>query len=90
MAVIERKRPLKQFRVVQAYGPYRKGDLIQPTGMYRDVLVRRGLIEEVKDGVETAALERVVSPQINRMVTLPGVSEVAENLVARAPRRRER
>lgn len=45
----DRKRPVKQFRVLHAYGPYVKGQLIQPTGMYRDVLVRRGLIEEVGD-----------------------------------------
>jgi len=59
---IERQRPVKQFRVVTAYGPYRKGDLIQPTGMYRDVLVRRGVIEEVKDPPQAAAPAMASAP----------------------------
>lgn len=89
MAVIERKRPVKQFRVKQAYGPYRKGDLIHPTGLYRDVLLNRGLIEEVKDERVVAALERVAAPDTNRMVTLPGGAEVVDQFATRARRRRE-
>ena len=69
--MIERKRPLKQFEVLQAFGPYRKGDTIQPTGCYRDVLVRRGLIKEVVEPVNG-------SPLVTRMV------EVAEETVNRA------
>lgn len=64
---IERKRPIKQFTVKVAHGPYRVGDKIQPTGMYRDVLLRRGLIEEVKD--EPAARE--ATPALDRMVPSP-------------------
>ncbi len=61
---VERKRPIKQYKVLIAYGPYRKGDKIQPTGMFRDVLIRRGLIEEVKD-------ERVAEPMMDRMMPQP-------------------
>lgn len=61
---VERKRPIKQFVVLQAYGPYRKGDKIQPTGMYRDALVRRGLIKEVVDEpvIEAPLADRMVPP----------------------------
>jgi hypothetical protein len=63
---VERVRPIKQFVVVMAYGPYRVGDKIQPTGMYRDVLVRRGLIREVKD--DPAPAPQAALPETNRMV----------------------
>lgn len=46
---VVRVRPLKQFRVVVAYGPYRVGDIIQPTGMYRSVLLARQIIVPVED-----------------------------------------
>lgn len=62
----ERKRPIKQFRVTQAFGPYVVGAVIQPTGIYRDTLQRRGLIEEVRD--EPLELH-AQQPQMNRMVT---------------------
>lgn len=72
-----RKRPVKQFRVKVAYGPYRVGDLIQPTGIFRDVLMRKGVIEEVKDEPVKAApapLNRMVDKVAdiaNRTITLP-------------------
>lgn len=68
---VERKRPIKMFRVLKAYGAYVKGSLIQPTGMYRDMLLRRGLIEEVKDPEPDRALH---SPT-DRMVRLPEKTE---------------
>lgn len=69
--MIERKRPIKQFRAKQAFGPYRKGDLCQPTGMYRDVLVRRGLIEEVLEVREQPpAMDRMVVAAQTREPTL--------------------
>lgn len=43
------RAPIKKFRVISAYGPYRKGDVIQPTGMYRDELLRRKVIELCAD-----------------------------------------
>jgi len=46
---VERVRPIKQFRAIVAFGPYSKGALLQPTGIYRETLVRRRFIEEVKD-----------------------------------------
>jgi hypothetical protein len=49
MAVVERNRPKKLFRAKIAFGPYSKGAVLQPTGIYRDTLLRKGFIEEVKD-----------------------------------------
>lgn len=70
---VERKRPIKQFRVIQAFGPYRKGDVVQPTGMYRDVLAKRGLIEEVQDA-PPAVVNRMLTPAIEpprKLISLP-------------------
>ncbi len=68
----ERKRPLKLFRVVKAYGPYRVGDRIQPTGIYRNQLLNLKVIEEVTDAVAAPALG-------NRMVDLVGDQPVLMN-----------
>lgn len=46
---IRRVRPLPQYRVLLAVGPYRKGDIIQPVGVYRDALLARKLIEKLPD-----------------------------------------
>jgi hypothetical protein len=63
---VERRRPVKMFEVIIAHGPYRVGDRIQPTGMYRDVLMRRGLIREVKDEPEVkvteSPMDRMIAP----------------------------
>lgn len=40
-------KELKKYRVKSAYGMYRKGDIIQPTGMLRDELIMSGRIELV-------------------------------------------
>ena len=37
-------KELQKYRVVRAYGPYRVGDIIQPTGMLRDELRACGRI----------------------------------------------
>jgi len=47
--MIKRLRPVKEFRVLKAYGPFLKDDVIQPTGIYRDRLLALGLIEEIKE-----------------------------------------
>ena len=74
MSVEPRSRPIKLFRVLAAYGPYVKGALIQPTGLYRDMLLRRGLIEEVKEAVV----------ETDRMVRGPAQGElVASGLLTR-------
>lgn len=65
---VARSRPLKQFVVIVAHGPYRVGDKIQPTGMYRDVLVKRGLIKEVVDAPDRRAGELFLT---DRMVQRP-------------------
>lgn len=41
--------PQKFFRVKVAFGCYVVGHVFQPTGIYRDVLINRGIIEEVPD-----------------------------------------
>lgn len=46
---VKRTRPIKMFEVIVAHGPYRKGDKIQPTGLYRDALLRQGVIREAQD-----------------------------------------
>lgn len=58
-----RKRPIKQFEVIVAHGPYSKGALIQPTGIYRDALLRRGIIREY--------VEQSGPPLTDRMVHEP-------------------
>ena len=50
--MIKRIRPAKEYKVLYAYGPFLKGDIIQPTGIYRDMLIARGLIEELKEDEE--------------------------------------
>lgn len=69
MTVETRVRPIKQFKVIVAYGPYRVGDKIQPTGMYRDVLLKRGLIQEVIDEPEE---KREAKVEANRMISQKG------------------
>lgn len=73
---VERKRPMKMFRVVSSFGPYVVGSMIQPTGMYRDILIRRGVIVEVTEPIESAALQpRIAQPEHDRMVRLPEKDE---------------
>jgi len=62
---LTRTRPIKMFVVLQAYGAYRKGDRIQPTGLYRDMLLRKGLIAELKDETKE---DRLVTPPNDRMI----------------------
>ena len=79
---VERKRPIKMFKAVKAFGPYRVGDTLQPTGMYRDILLRRGLIEEVKDEPATLPHEtQAALPNVDRMIREP-------QLATRAGKRR--
>ena len=63
----ERKRPIKMFKALTAFGPYRVGDQLQPTGIYRDILLRRGWIEEIKDAPVPPA--QAALPDTNRMVS---------------------
>lgn len=42
-------KELQKYRVIRAYGPYRVGDIIQPTGMLRDELRACGRITKVED-----------------------------------------
>jgi len=43
------KRPRSRYRVTKPYGPYVRGQIIEPTGIYRDQLLARGLIVRVED-----------------------------------------
>lgn len=52
MALKKPHPPVKSFRVLQAYGPYSKGAIIQPTGILRQALLQRKLIEEVLEDPE--------------------------------------
>lgn len=45
---IERIRE-KWFRAIVPFGPYSKGALLKPTGIYRQTLLARKFIEEVND-----------------------------------------
>ena len=56
-----RLRPSKPFRIVLAFGFYRVGQVIYPTGPYRDALLQKGYIAPVLDrglpeGPEQAAV----------------------------------
>lgn len=51
---------MKTFRVLRPYGNYSKGQIIQPTGVYRSILLSIKVIEEVKD-IESAEIN-------NRMI----------------------
>jgi hypothetical protein len=64
--VIERTRPIKQFRAVVAFGPYSKGAKMQPTGIYRDTLLRKGFIEEVRDEPEELENKEIQPATISR------------------------
>ena len=37
-------RRRKQYRVTRPYGPYKRDDIIEPVGLYRDTLLARGVI----------------------------------------------
>ena len=59
---------MKKYRVKQAYGVYRKGQIITPTGMLRDELLMLGRIEPVPD--EPAPKP---APVIEEAVVLPDI-----------------
>lgn len=71
MAVVTRTRPIKLYRAKVAFGPYKKGATLQPTGCYRDALVRQGYIEEITDApiapraiaIEPAREHRMIHPR---------------------------
>lgn len=46
--VVQRRQKAK-YRVTKPYGPYVRGQIIEPTGIYRDQLLARGLIEKLTD-----------------------------------------
>jgi hypothetical protein len=74
MSTQARKRPVKAFRVVVACGSYRVGDVIQPTGIYRDKLIALGWIKEISDD-ESVEIGRQSAPPHDRMVRLPEKGE---------------
>lgn len=51
---------MKPLRVILAYGHYNVGDVIHPTGLFREQLIRQHLCEEVEreegDAVECATV----------------------------------
>lgn len=75
MAVVERSRPKKLFRAKIAFGPYSKGAKLQPTGIYRDMLLRKGVIEEITDEPAAPAPARAADGDlVNRMVPDAGMA----------------
>lgn len=74
-----RRRPLKVFEWVSPRGYAKKGDRFQPTGIYRDTLLKQGAIREVteqeieqeralKEATERLPEERQGPPLTDRMV----------------------
>lgn len=63
-----RHKPEVRVRVVRAVGPLglkRVGDILTPTGGVRDIWLRRGWVEVVKDDTVEAA---VVAPERNAAI----------------------
>ena len=58
-------KELQKYRVIRAYGPYRVGDIIQPTGMLRDELRACGRIEKYEEPVAAVVPEPVVVDDIS-------------------------
>ena len=71
---LTRTRPIKMFVVLQAYGAYHKGDRIQPTGLYRDMLLRKGLIAELKEDLDVIGVDRLAHPPLDRMIHMDRLS----------------
>ena len=42
-------RRRKRYRVTRPYGPYKRDDIIDPVGLYRDSLLARGVIVLLED-----------------------------------------
>jgi hypothetical protein len=55
--------PVKRFLVLRPYGPYSKGSIIQPTGIFRDVLLRKGVIELIKEDPAHPLADRQIPEQ---------------------------
>lgn len=68
-------KELQKYRVVRAYGPYRVGDIIQPTGMLRDELRACGRI--VKHDEPTPEPEPVDDIDIDEPEVLVEAAAVA-------------
>jgi hypothetical protein len=51
------------YRVLKPIGPYSKGAIIRPTGIYRDALLERKVIELVDAVAEAPATEHIPRPR---------------------------
>ena len=56
-------------KVIRAYGTYRVGDIIQPTGVFFDYLKSLGLVERVEDTAPEAAIETAEDARSERVET---------------------
>lgn len=54
---------LKPVKVRIAFGSYKVGDIINPTALYRDSLMARGLVEKIEEPAQPVVDE---SPRIAR------------------------
>lgn len=50
----------KPYRVILAYGTYSVGDVVYPTGLLRDQLLRAGLIEPIQEPIAEEPAEAPV------------------------------
>ncbi len=54
---------VRSVRVVRAFNVHRVGDVISPTGLFRDWLLRAGFVEEIKPQareIRTAPAHRMI------------------------------
>ncbi len=62
-------KTLPKVRFVVAWGQYRKGDIIQPTGVFRDELLRGRLVELVQEQPATVpVIETAEAPALETAV----------------------
>lgn len=69
-------KDLQKYIVIQAYGPYRKGAIIQPTGMLRSELLSMGRIKKYEPDM----------PAPEPVAEAPAVAPEPEPETATAPR----
>ena len=53
-------RTVKKYKVAIAFGAYRRGQIIEPTGLYRDMLLDSGYIEAISEEQDAPVEDAVV------------------------------
>ena len=57
-------KELPKVRVIRAFGQFRVGAVIQPTGLYRDSLIAAGLVEMIKPQQVGEVVASIVQPEV--------------------------